>query len=745
MIKKLISSLLLSFVAFAAIAQDNFLVTNITTTGAVKKVAYESGESISFTPDAVTTAYAEGITWNFYNSTTGALIRTSTSRIATVSFTHAEGKQGIDVYADATWGTYVTRFEKRHRMVIFPDSSNPDYVINFSLGTSDPRISNDGGGGGFLIDFVGIPCGSMVEFKGTHDTTRDKIINCGSCESNPIIVVIKSVTTINKKNVMTLTGSSGTANIRVGGVLYPMTFSTNLTTTAANFVTANGAAILSATGVSIASSGVTLTATGVSFEMNNTSGNLNAGNGVDEALRIDDGAPTNGLWFYSKKDGSGNRYFNINGGGIGTFRADNQSSHNNIKFTGIRISYAQSAAIKVKLDNVNRYQKHCAEDVWIYDCEIRGPTNEGTYIGWEAASGNRFDPTFNGGDYHHLPLRLKVFANYVHDAGWDGIQATGASLDTEIHDNLLVNNGHSQVSAQDFSMQMGGGFAGQIYNNIFDRHIQVYGSGDTYIYNNYIPGHVDALDQNAVFTKRFNNPTGPSFTGPNGDIYNFSDPAGRFYFFNNIVTSIQDPVYILDSQDDGFAKVPFAEIRILNNTITWSGTAQEALGLRYAESGGSPAITLDSYIAPTVASIMVTNPAAQDISVNSKSPVLFAANEGLDLTATVSPTALKVGLTDMTGQSYPLRGYFKRAPVQRFSGFTPPPALKEQFQWYQTAQTTDASGYSDRVKLTDMYSYKIKTYTWITGSAKPRLVVSFRPVAKTGTINGLELFDDVSN
>lgn len=57
---------------------------------------------------------------------------------------------------------------------------------------------------------------------------------------------------------VTLTGSSGTANVIVGGVNYLATFATNLTTTATNFVTAHATALL-ALGITVTSSGAVLT------------------------------------------------------------------------------------------------------------------------------------------------------------------------------------------------------------------------------------------------------------------------------------------------------------------------------------------------------------------------------------------------------------------------------------------------------------------------------------------------------
>lgn len=60
----------------------------------------------------------------------------------------------------------------------------------------------------------------------------------------------------NTSRAVTLTGTSGTANIVVGGTNYLATFTSNLTTSAANFVTSHGAT-LSALGITVtAASGV---------------------------------------------------------------------------------------------------------------------------------------------------------------------------------------------------------------------------------------------------------------------------------------------------------------------------------------------------------------------------------------------------------------------------------------------------------------------------------------------------------
>ena len=84
----------------------------------------------------------------------------------------------------------------------------------------------------------------------------------------------------NSSRVVTLTGTSGTANITVGGVDYLATFTTNLTTSANNFVTSHSAALL-ALGITVtANSGaltfVAATATFPTIARTNVSGDLSA-------------------------------------------------------------------------------------------------------------------------------------------------------------------------------------------------------------------------------------------------------------------------------------------------------------------------------------------------------------------------------------------------------------------------------------------------------------------------------------
>lgn len=77
---------------------------------------------------------------------------------------------------------------------------------------------------------------------------------------------------------VTLTGTSGTANVIVDGVNYLATFTTNLTTSAANFVTSHSATLL-ALGITVTSNAAVLTFvadtdTFPTIAITNVSGNL---------------------------------------------------------------------------------------------------------------------------------------------------------------------------------------------------------------------------------------------------------------------------------------------------------------------------------------------------------------------------------------------------------------------------------------------------------------------------------------
>ena len=76
-----------------------------------------------------------------------------------------------------------------------------------------------------------------------------------------LTIAVKTEDSTNSRRTITLTGSSGTANINIAGTNYLATFATNLTTTANNFVSTHGANITTATGGTVTASAGVITYT----------------------------------------------------------------------------------------------------------------------------------------------------------------------------------------------------------------------------------------------------------------------------------------------------------------------------------------------------------------------------------------------------------------------------------------------------------------------------------------------------
>lgn len=97
-----------------------------------------------------------------------------------------------------------------------------------------------------------------VSLTDAADTSFSFTVNNSYVQSVSTILLtpIYPLLTGNTSRAVTLTGTSGTANIVVGGTNYLATFTTNLTTSANNFVTSHSAT-LSALGITVtANSGV---------------------------------------------------------------------------------------------------------------------------------------------------------------------------------------------------------------------------------------------------------------------------------------------------------------------------------------------------------------------------------------------------------------------------------------------------------------------------------------------------------
>jgi len=121
-----------------------------------------------------------------------------------------------------------------------------------------------------------------VSLTDAADTEFEFVVNNSVIQNISAILISTEYPSLtgNSSRVVTLTGTSGTANITVGGVDYLATFTTNLTTSANNFVTSHSATLL-ALGITVtANSGaltfVAATETFPTIDRTNVSGDLSA-------------------------------------------------------------------------------------------------------------------------------------------------------------------------------------------------------------------------------------------------------------------------------------------------------------------------------------------------------------------------------------------------------------------------------------------------------------------------------------
>ena len=121
-----------------------------------------------------------------------------------------------------------------------------------------------------------------VSLTDAADTEFEFVVNNSVIQNISAILISTEYPSLtgNSSRVVTLTGTSGTANITVGGVDYLATFTTNLTTSANNFVTSHSATLL-ALGITVtANSGaltfVAATETFPTIARTNVSGDLSA-------------------------------------------------------------------------------------------------------------------------------------------------------------------------------------------------------------------------------------------------------------------------------------------------------------------------------------------------------------------------------------------------------------------------------------------------------------------------------------
>lgn len=690
----------------------------------VDQVNYQHGQNITLNCVYLQSLGLERfVTWTFTKSSDHSIVSTTSGSSPTVNFDYSDGKNGIDAEMSIQFGIIPTKFKKRTRIVTIPDVSVADHTLDIS---TIPVVS---GGSAFS----GAATATVTNGSANVPTSAAHGASVGD-----IIVMTKDGVS---RTYLASTGTSGTTI-----VLDRAWEGTNGTVTNSN--TRRGINIQHQFNASVWNPGDIVHLTGKLYTarcswinnngdpddeiwMTNNPGNSN----VCEFVRIGGSDPTlyddvfqlrdlcSNLRIIGLKDGSGNYRLKFTNGGFSAqhFSIGNTSDHHNIRISGIHVSNARSTGIKPKLDSVNRVNG-AWYDCWVYDNYIEDSGNEGIYMGFFRYT---FDPSFNGGDYHHAMKRPKCWANYVTRSQWDAIQLSGSDEAAECYYNFMVDNALKQEGSQNFGAVMNGGWKGHFYNNIIiGNTVQCIPYGTTYIYNNLI---YNTTYGNALFLRRGDN---PSLGSP---VFNPYDPTAVLYMWNNILTSSDDTIYILDQADQGGPLVPMAELWIVNNVLCYTGSAVEGY-IRYNEPGGGQIRTLTPNIqTQDETQIQFNNYASEDVRLKDTS-IVFSASDGIDVSSKITALDLPLRMfTDLSDQIVPERGFWKQSCFHDHMNSESELAAesgRSQMQWFQTAQT---STFSDKERIQRCYGAIINKMESIGGSDKPRYLLSVQAWPNTGT------------
>lgn len=690
----------------------------------VDQVNYQHQQSLTFNCVYLGVLGLERfVTWEFTKSTDHSLIGTSSGASTTVYFDLSDGKDGIDVQMNIQFGIIPTKFKKKRRVVITPDFTAANRTIDIS---TIPILS---GGSAFS---------NAATASVTNGSSNVTTSAAHGASVGDIVVFIKDGVS---RTYLASTGTSGTT------IVLDRSYE-GITGTVTNGNTRRGINIQHQYNASAWNPGDIVHLVGKLYTARcswiNANGDVDdeiwmtnnpANSNVCEFVRIGGSDPTlyddvfqlrdlcSNLRIIGLKDGSGNYRLRFTDGGFSAqhFSIGNTSDHHNIRLSGIRVINARSTGIKPKLDSVNRVNG-AWYDCWVYDNWIKGSGNEGIYMGYFRYT---FDPSFNGGDYHHAMKRPKCFANYVEDSQWDAIQLSGSDEGAECFYNFMKNNALEQEGSQNFGAVMNGGWKGHFYNNIIiGNTVQCLPYGDTYIYNNLI---YNTTYGNALFLRRGDN---PNLGSP---VFNPYDPTAVLYMWNNILTSLQDTIYILDQADQGGPLVPMAELWIVNNVLCYTGTAIEGY-IRYNEPAGGQVRTLTPNIQTLDETQIQFNDYADDDVRLKDTSIVFSSSDGADVSAKLSASDLPLGMfTDLSDQIIPERGFWKQACFHdhiNSEAQLAAEAGRSQMQWFQTAQT---STFSDKERIPRCYGAIVNKMNVVGGSAKPRYVLSVQAWPNTGT------------
>lgn len=262
------------------------------------------------------------------------------------------------------------------------------------------------------------------------------------------------------------------------------------------------------------------------------------------------GSGTPGIKYGFKVDGVNN-----SGSGVAGYGTHAEIDHIEISRTGFAgVLYKNDPSCDPK----SWRQNFVMRQVSIHDNYIHDTHGEGIYIGYTGGA-----KTLNCEgksvtvDPHNIE-GLRVFNNLIENTGWDGLQVSRAVKDCEIYNNTIKNFGTAREKYQDEGILIGGGTTGKLYNNTIIKGtgtgIQVFGTGDNYIFNNVVAD----VEEDGIFCDDRETVKGRGFYFINNTIVNpgqagmkmYSDESSGNVFYNNMMVGADKNVILLNTSID---------------------------------------------------------------------------------------------------------------------------------------------------------------------------------------------------
>jgi hypothetical protein len=193
----------------------------------------------------------------------------------------------------------------------------------------------------------------------------------------------------------------------------------------------------------------------------------------------------------------------------------------------------------------------------IHDNYVHDTGGEGIYLGDSFYNGTT---VFCGStQYCHEVRGVRIYNNRFDKTGREGIQVGSGVDDVEVYNNVVLNYGQANLSAQNGGIQFGVGTSGRMYNNFVKSGpgpaIAIQGIGNDYVYNNVVvsPGEqaitvntrptpltTDIVNQGWLGGVYIINNTFVN-VGPKGVIEEFINNAPGNRMFNNLIVASSSP------------------------------------------------------------------------------------------------------------------------------------------------------------------------------------------------------------